>query len=125
MGGVGRSAQIKYEDGERRPDADYLERVAKALDVRYLLTGFRSDPQHGVSEGGQIYDVRRYVAVADALDSVLAVQARLGLLFSASQIKVLLAYAFTQQADEEALVSFVEAAYEFFGEEPLKTGGKK
>lgn len=39
-GGVGKNAQIKYEKGERSPDADYLHLVAQAgVDVLYVLTG--------------------------------------------------------------------------------------
>lgn len=39
-GGVGKNAQIKYEKGERSPDADYLQLVAQAgVDVLYVLTG--------------------------------------------------------------------------------------
>ncbi len=35
-------AQLKYEKGDRAPDADYLEAVAaKGVDVLYVLTGKR------------------------------------------------------------------------------------
>lgn len=40
FGGVRKQAQIKYEQGERKPDADYLEGIARAgADVAYILTG--------------------------------------------------------------------------------------
>ncbi len=40
VGGVRKLAQIKYEKGERTPDADYLARIATAgADVLYILTG--------------------------------------------------------------------------------------
>lgn len=40
MAGVGKRAQINYEQGLRVPDADYLARVAAAgADVLYILTG--------------------------------------------------------------------------------------
>lgn len=38
--GLNRTAQIRYEKGERAPDADYLAAIAAlGVDVRYLLTG--------------------------------------------------------------------------------------
>lgn len=38
--GVGKNAQIKYEQGSRSPDADYLQLVADiGVDVLYVLTG--------------------------------------------------------------------------------------
>ncbi len=40
--GVGKSAQIRYEHGERSPDGDYLQAAAAAgCDVLYILTGRR------------------------------------------------------------------------------------
>lgn len=42
-GGVRKQAQLKYESGERSPDAAYLERVAAVgVDVLYVLTGERA-----------------------------------------------------------------------------------
>lgn len=44
-GGVRKQAQHMYESGARRPDSDYLERIAAAgADVLYILTGQRSQP---------------------------------------------------------------------------------
>lgn len=41
-GGVQKQAQLKYEKGERQPDALYLEGVAgRGVDVLYVLTGRR------------------------------------------------------------------------------------
>lgn len=41
-GGVQKQAQLKYEKGDRQPDALYLEAVAAAgVDVLYVLTGER------------------------------------------------------------------------------------
>lgn len=49
IGGVQKNAQIKYEKGERSPDAEYLQRIAAhGADVLYLLTGHR-DGQKKVS----------------------------------------------------------------------------
>jgi transcriptional regulator with XRE-family HTH domain len=43
QGGVRKQAQHMYESGVRRPDSDYLERIALAgADVLYILTGNRS-----------------------------------------------------------------------------------
>lgn len=43
QGGVRKQAQHMYESGARRPDSDYLERLALAgVDVLYILTGQRS-----------------------------------------------------------------------------------
>lgn len=40
LGGVRKQAQIKYEQGERKPDSDYLEGIAAAgANVDYILTG--------------------------------------------------------------------------------------
>lgn len=40
VGGVQKQAQLKYEKGERHPDAQYLAAVAaKGVDVLYVLTG--------------------------------------------------------------------------------------
>lgn len=42
-GGVQKQAQLKYEKGERSPDAIYLAAIAHAgVDVLYVLTGSRS-----------------------------------------------------------------------------------
>ena len=43
VGGVRKQAQHLYESGERRPDSEYLERLASnGFDVLYILTGQRS-----------------------------------------------------------------------------------
>lgn len=43
IGGVQKQAQLKYEKGERFPDAAYLDAVAKVgADVQYIITGVRS-----------------------------------------------------------------------------------
>lgn len=49
IAGVSKTTQIKYESNERRPDADYLERLAmRGFDVSYLLTGDRSSESMSV-----------------------------------------------------------------------------
>lgn len=43
VGGVQKQAQIKYEKGERSPDADYLAALSKVgADVLYIVTSQRS-----------------------------------------------------------------------------------
>lgn len=43
IGGVQKQAQLKYEKGERFPDASFLEAVSKVgADVQYIVTGQRS-----------------------------------------------------------------------------------
>ncbi|WP_236212996.1 helix-turn-helix domain-containing protein [Metapseudomonas otitidis] len=42
IGGVQKQAQLKYEKGERSPDADYLAALSKVdVDVLYVVTGQR------------------------------------------------------------------------------------
>lgn len=43
IGGVQKLAQLKYEKGDRIPDAAYLEAIAKVnADIQYIVTGVRS-----------------------------------------------------------------------------------
>jgi len=43
IGGVQRRAQLFYEQDERRPDAGYLQAVARlGVDVQFVVTGVRS-----------------------------------------------------------------------------------
>jgi len=45
LGGVLKQAQLKYEKGDRTPDAAYFEALGKAgVDVRYVVTGQRITP---------------------------------------------------------------------------------
>lgn len=51
LGGVLKGAQIKYESGERFPDASYLAAVAAAgVDVRYVITGKRPEGEPSADE---------------------------------------------------------------------------
>lgn len=54
--GVRKQAQLKYEKGERHPDAAYLERLATiGVDVLYVLTGERiADLPKGLSADEQL-----------------------------------------------------------------------
>ncbi|MBP2856578.1 helix-turn-helix transcriptional regulator [Dickeya oryzae] len=43
IGGVKKLAQLKYEKGERSPDADYLNAIAKVgVDIQYVVTNVRA-----------------------------------------------------------------------------------
>ena len=43
VGGVQKQAQLKYEKGERSPDASYLQAIAKVgADVQFIVLGARS-----------------------------------------------------------------------------------
>lgn len=43
IGGVLKQAQLKYEKGERFPDAAYLDAASKVgIDIQYVVTGTRS-----------------------------------------------------------------------------------
>lgn len=43
VGGVQKNAQIKYESNQRKPDAGYLEQIAKiGCDIQYIITGVRA-----------------------------------------------------------------------------------
>lgn len=42
LGGVGRTTQINYENGDRQPDAEYLTRITGAgADIKYLIANER------------------------------------------------------------------------------------
>jgi transcriptional regulator with XRE-family HTH domain len=44
---VHRKTQFNYEQGERKPDTDYLQAIAKAgVDVAYVLTGAHAGEEH-------------------------------------------------------------------------------
>ncbi|MGP8432973.1 helix-turn-helix domain-containing protein [Paraburkholderia fungorum] len=59
IGGVANSAYLRYENGERAPDGDFLTAIAAAgADVLYILTGQRSQlvaPQELLPEGDRIF----------------------------------------------------------------------
>ncbi|WP_432745832.1 helix-turn-helix transcriptional regulator [Methylobacter sp. G7] len=56
IGGVKKGAQLKYESGERSPDALYLSSIAAAgADVNYIITGQRIQK---VSEESPGYTLR-------------------------------------------------------------------
>lgn len=65
VGGVGKQAQLRYEKGERMPDADYLTLVAGAgIDVLYVLTGRRDTSELSADEANL---VERYREAPEAI----------------------------------------------------------
>lgn len=43
LAGASKRAQVRYESGERNPDAEYLAGIAAAgADVQYIVTGKRA-----------------------------------------------------------------------------------
>ncbi len=51
---VSKTTQFNYEKGERSPDAPYLAKVAAAgVDVLYVLTGHRAEPNEADLSGDE------------------------------------------------------------------------
>ncbi len=119
VGGVKKNAQSNYERDQRSPDADYLSDVQSAgIDIYYVLTGKRMDPAEGKYR--QVYS-----SPNDALETVLRVQTKMGVSFSAEELKSTLAFAYTAQADEGELEAFLKAAYTFSGKDmPINLSDK-
>lgn len=72
IGGVQAQAQLKYEKGERSPDAEYLAALAATgIDVKFVLTGERS---HSPSTDSSIapIDLQFLLSIASQLDKALA-----------------------------------------------------
>lgn len=59
-GGVQLRAQVRYEKGERMPDAEYLAGVANAgIDILYVITGVRTgDPKLKPDEAALVDNYR-------------------------------------------------------------------
>lgn len=54
LAGVQKQAQLKYEKGERSPDANYLAAIAAAgADVQYIVTGVRRGDGIGLAAAQQ------------------------------------------------------------------------
>ena len=72
QGGVKKFAQIHYEQGERRPDADYLAGIDSAGgDVLYIVTGKRS----GLPPGA--FDAKLLQQVVESVEEQLKAKRRL------------------------------------------------
>lgn len=110
--GVSRLTQGKYEKNERKPDADYFERIdATGLDALYIITGHRARP------------LKIYKTPSDALMSVVEVQDELGLSFSAEQLKAVLGLAYKGQLDHAALKDVVVESFRI-ANQPLPNKGE-
>ncbi|MCA6969211.1 helix-turn-helix domain-containing protein [Pectobacterium carotovorum] len=64
IGGVKKLAQLKYEKGDRSPDADYLNAIAKVgIDIQYVITNVRSSSTL-TNEEQQLLDSYRVAPLA-------------------------------------------------------------
>lgn len=44
IGGVGARAQLTYEKNDRKPDAEYLQKISRlGCDIQYIVMGIRSE----------------------------------------------------------------------------------
>lgn len=114
--GVGPVAQSNYENDKRVPDADYLMKLERiGVDLLYLLTGKRQDPQLSTEE--LLLDVERgesrYSIIAETVPVCLAAQERVGITLSAPQLQALMDFAMASQLDEDGLVAFIKTALQF------------
>lgn len=65
VGGVGKQAQLRYEKGERLPDAGYLASIEGAgVDVLYVVTGRRNTSTLSIDEANL---VKRYREAPEAV----------------------------------------------------------
>lgn len=73
LGGVGKRAQINYEQDLRAPDTDYLQALAGAgVDVLYVVTGRRETAVSASEQSVQISDERRLRLAAEGIFEGLA-----------------------------------------------------
>lgn len=99
VGGVTVQTQRKYESSVRSPSSDYLERLSsQGFDIQYIVTAHRSVNMEVV-----------YSEPTDALVNILPLQHEFGT-FNAEQIKALIGYAWSNQADQDDLRKFVKMA---------------
>lgn len=70
IGGVKLFAQSNYENGKRKPNAEYLASVAaRGVDVQYVLTGIKAAQGHQPSLPIGV-DAALLIRVAEKLDQV-------------------------------------------------------
>lgn len=111
LGGVGRTTQIAYEKGTTQPGGDYLGAIAAVgADAQFIVSGHRS-----------VNTQRLYESPVDALNAVIEVQQEFTP-FTADQIKLLIEFAYTYQADKHRLRNFVQAAHRFTSTESSENG---
>lgn len=63
LGGVGKATQYNYEKGTRKPDIEYLERLATlGYDILYIVTGKASDSSLNPNEA-QLIELYRQTSL--------------------------------------------------------------
>jgi transcriptional regulator with XRE-family HTH domain len=73
IAGVGKRAQINYEQGLRVPDADYLAAIAAAgCDVLYVITGRKESATPTQEQLTQFSDQHRLQLAIEAVEEGLA-----------------------------------------------------
>jgi transcriptional regulator with XRE-family HTH domain len=76
LGGVQKQAQFHYERGTRRPNSDYLAKIASAgVDVHYLLTGRTATlaldgDEQAVLTGYRALDARKRTAIRALIEAM-------------------------------------------------------
>ncbi|UWE15144.1 helix-turn-helix domain-containing protein [Herbaspirillum huttiense] len=74
LGGVTRDTQLNYENGSRKPDSDYLQRLSDAgIDVLFLFTGklsvgSLSEDEEELLEGYRKLDLRAKARVLGVVE---------------------------------------------------------
>ncbi|MBW9333141.1 helix-turn-helix transcriptional regulator [Herbaspirillum sp. RU 5E] len=74
LGGVTRDTQLNYENGSRKPDSDYLQRLSDAgIDVLFLFTGklsvgSLSDDEEELLDGYRKLDLRAKARVLGVVE---------------------------------------------------------
>lgn len=64
---VSKTTQFNYEKGERSPDAPYLAKVAAAgVDVLYVITGQRADPNEADLSDGESELLNHYRSMPES-----------------------------------------------------------
>ncbi|WP_374518892.1 helix-turn-helix domain-containing protein [Undibacterium squillarum] len=80
IGSVTKETQIKYENGTRKPDSEYLEAIFKnGVDVAYLISGIRgttrlSQPESDLLTAFQALDERGKSGVLALLKGIAPVK---------------------------------------------------
>lgn len=104
IGGVGKQAQSKYENGKSMPSVGYLQKIGEVgADIIFIVSGVKAD--------GTIYP-----SPLEALEVVVDVQQELKLKFDGDQIKKLTGMTYKAQLSREQLKEVVRGSYKFYGE---------
>lgn len=117
LGGVKKQAQLKYEKGERDPDASYLEGIATAgADVQYIIAGSRMSSDDSIAEQAAVYGMPPEDRAKHALRLASTVSKEMGLDLTAEQMQALVGFAYTIPT-VEAVRQFIKEAYAMFDKE--------